>query len=224
MRRVPDIASVEIASLRKAGITVSDDDVVWLSCLAHAVENPTAKTRETAGFERLVRMSDGTVLAPLTVAASRWLEQYGCIFADVMDLFSVAYAMVRTHDFSLSQSARQVVDSVTEWAGALRVSPNELAIAVDRLLSSDEPIPIEKPKPVDLDRVIAKLAAGTGQPAEYWQAKTWAEIETAHGGLYDHASMIAEYKDSPEAAESKAALKRLAAALREVRDRGEVTP
>lgn len=220
MRCVPDIAAVEIASMRKSGITVSDDDVVWLSCLAMAVQNPSAKTKETAGFEKLIRLSDGTVLAPLTVSASRWLEQYGCMFADIMDLFSVAYAMVRTHDFSLSQSAREVVESVTEWTANRRVSPNEIAGAVDRLLSSDEPSPAKESKKVDLDRIIAKLTAGTGLPAEYWQTKTWTEIETAHGGLYDYAAMIAEYKDSPEASESKAALSRLAAGIREVRERG----
>jgi len=219
MRCVPDIAVAEIRALRASGVVVSDDDIVWLSCLAHAVEFPALRTRECAGFDKAIRLSDGTILHPLTVAASKFLEQFGRIFADSMDLFSVGYAMVRTHDFTLTQSARSVVDAVVAWTENLKVSPTELAVAIDRLLASDEPIIASSGSKIDVDRLIAKLSAGTGQPAEYWQSKTWAEIETAHGGLYDYCAMIAEYDDAPEAAESKAALKRFAAGLKEVRER-----
>jgi hypothetical protein len=220
MRKVPDLVAAEVARMRADGVPVSDDDLVWLASLGAAVENPRGQTPEAAGAHDSIRLSDGTVLRPLTLRAEAWLARFGPAFEDRADLFAVAYALSHPSSLPPDCSARKAVALVLEWAGGLEVARAELAGAVARMMRSDEPRNPEA-KPVTTEEVIALLTAATGLPAEHWMAQSWATVDATHAGVMRWASMLSLAGGDPDAAESKSALKRLALAIQVVREKGK---
>jgi hypothetical protein len=218
LRQLPDIAAVEIAKLRKLGVALTDDDVVWLATLGYRVENPTGQTAEAAGCSEGLRMSNGVILRPLTVRASRWLDRYAHVFPLQNEIYAVGYAMA--HDTSAANSASAAVDAVGAWADNLNVPAEELTRAVSRLLHSDLPDDPEH-KPVDENKIIALLVAATGLPAEHWHLSTWRTLAESYGGAIRWAEMLAGTGKDPDAAESKTALRQFALAIQAITERGK---
>jgi hypothetical protein len=219
MRRVPDIAAAEIFRLRKDGVELTDDDVVWLASLAREVERPGGMTPEAAGLMDGLRLSDGTILRPLTIRASRWLDRAGKLFESISDLYVVAYAMANRGKLVMNQPARDVVSDVLAWVDALNCEPAEVESAVARMLDHDAPKHPDE-SGMSAEKVIALLVAATGIPAERWENDTWENVSMAHGGVVRHAVMLSMMGGDPDAAESKAALRDLALAIEQIRKRG----
>jgi hypothetical protein len=219
MRQVPDIAAVEIKRLRELEIKLSDDDIVWLSCLAYQVENPHGQTIETSGISNGVLLSNGIRLKPLTIKASEWLKRYGCVFTGISELYAVAYAMANSTKISTEHSILSVVDNVKNWGASLNVSMTELENAVSRILADDTPKNPDA-KPMTPSEIIGLLVAATGLPAEHWNNQTWEHLSNVYSGIRLYASMFSETQNNPEAQESRAALKYFALAIQEISNRG----
>ncbi len=218
MRQVPDIAAVEIDRLRKDGVVLSDDDIVWLASLGWRIENPKGQTMESAGLSEGTRLSNGETLFPLTVSASRWLHKYGPVFSENADLFAVAFAMIFPGRVAKLKTAKESVSAVGEWADSLTISHAELVRAVGRMLSSDAPHDPDA-EPEDTDRLIASLVAITGLPFEYWNSQSWAQVGAAYSGAIKYALLARDNIDNPDAADSRAALRSLLLAIKEIRER-----
>lgn len=215
MREVPDIAAVEIERLRKQGITVTDNDVVWLSCLGYRVANPNSQTLEASSIYDGVMLSNDMMLKPLTVRASEWLGRFGCVFADIADVFVVAYAMANRDKLKLDEPVKTVVSDVCAWIYSLNVSAEEVKTAVARLLADDTP---DNPdvKYMTTDELIGLLVASTGLSAKHWEKQTWAQVGYAYDGMMTYASIISELGSNPETQSSRAALKDFALAIQEI--------
>ncbi|MCK9326469.1 MAG: hypothetical protein M0P69_13345 [Bacteroidales bacterium] len=218
MRKVPDIAAVEIARLRKLGIKLSDDDVVWLSCLGYQVENPNGQTLEASGIIDGILLSDGTYLRPLTIRGSKWLSRYGPYLYLIDDTCVVAYAMSNSDTLSFDKNVVDVFDDVSAWMKSRKSSRNELKSALSRLLFSDVPRNPDS-KPASMEEIIGLLVAATGLPAEYWDNQTWGKVDSVNSGILFYASMLAGTAKRQESAASRASLKNFALAIREITQR-----
>jgi len=223
MKRVPDIAANEIERLRRNGVTVSDDDVVWLSCLGYRVENPDGKTIEAVGTLGGVRLSDNTLLRPLTLLAGSWLKRFGTVFGPAADLYAVAYAMAFPDKLHLSDPAGAVVDDVNSWTASLPVPRQELETAVSRMLNDDSPHDPDA-KTVPAEKVVGLLVAATGLPAEYWDAHSWEQVDCVYSGIIRYAAMLSAAPSDPDNAESRASLRSFALAIQEITKRGDHKP
>jgi len=219
MRKVPDIVAVEINRLRKLDIAISDDDVVWLSCLGYLVESPNGQTLEASGIADGVLLSNEIVLKPLTVQASKWLKKYGGVNFRVDDTLVVAYAMANSDDLTFDKRISKVVKAVRKWTSSLKITLGEIEVAVARMLANDTP---EKPggKILSTEEVIALLVAATGLSIEYWNAQTWEHVNDVYSGVVKYASMLSPLGGNPDAEASKAALKNFALAIQEISNRG----
>ncbi|MDD5596923.1 MAG: hypothetical protein PHV82_03195 [Victivallaceae bacterium] len=218
MRKVPDIAAVEIARLRKLGIKLSDDDVVWLSCLGYQVENPNGQTLEASGIIDGILLSDGTYLRPLTIRASRWLSRYGPYLYLIDDTCVVAYAMAVSGALSLDRNVLDVFDDVSDWVNTRNITQGELERAVARLLASDTPHKTGEKK-TDISEIIGFLVGATGLPAEYWDKSSWDHLDCVNSGVLRYASILAGTAKQQESAASRAALKNFALAIQEITKR-----
>lgn len=218
MRAVPDIAAAEISRLEKRGIAVTNDDVVWLSCLGYRVENPNSQTLEASNICEGVMLSNGIMLKELTVRATEWLNRFGVIFPDKADYFIIAYAMANPKNLHLDDAVKKVVLDVSKWVSVLNVSASEIETAVARLLADDAP---ENPKSEKMTtpEMVGLLVAATGLKAEYWHAQTWDMIDKTHDGIIKYASLMSDVAESPESQLSKIALKDLALAVQEIAER-----
>ncbi len=219
MRQVPDIAAVEIDRLRTEGYTVSDDDVVWLSCLGRLVEQPANATLEASGIIDGIRLSDETVLKPLTLIAERWLKKYGPVFGKKAELLVVAYASAYPERLDMSASAKAVVRTVAEFGDNLRVSPGEIEAAVVRLLDRDTPENPDHENKIDMDSLLGFMEASTGLTREYWEQQDWMKIDSTHRGIMKYVAMMAGSDYDPDAQASRIALKNLILAVNEIRGR-----
>lgn len=207
MQMVPDIAVVELKRLRAQGIAPTDDDIVTLATLGAAVERPTHKTAEAAGFRAFVRLSNGTILRPITVAASRWLDGMAPVCKPPADLYAVAFAMSGRAPAAETPLA-QSIDALGSWAAGLAVSHAELAAAVTRMTGAADAERQPDADEIDPDAILRTLAVVTGQPAEYWERQTWAEVGATYSAAVRWATRLVEHVEDPEAAESREALRR----------------
>ncbi|MFA5321384.1 MAG: hypothetical protein WC373_01815 [Smithella sp.] len=220
MRCVPDLAAVEIDKLRKADIPISDDDIVWLSSLACRVENPDGQSAESAGIIDGIRLSNGEIMRPLTVCASKWLHKYGPVFGDNTDIFAVAFAMIYPERVTELRTAKDSILAVSDWTEKLNVSVNEIAHAVERMLSNDDPHDPDAKK-IDTETIISMLVTVTGQPFEYWKKQSWVNVNNAYTGAIKWAGMLSEQMENPDAKGSREALKDLCLAINEIRNRNK---
>jgi len=218
MRNVPDIAVIEIKRLRDDGVKVTDDDVVWLSSLGYKVENPRGQTIEAAGFVDGIRLSDDSILYPLTVCGSHWIGRFGKLFRGKFDTYAVALAMTCPLRVSALKTATESVKAVAEYADALKVEYSELVNAVSRMLEGDAP---QDPnvKKSDPDKLIAALVAITGLSFEYWDTQSWIRVNDVYSGAFRYAEMTSGMVSSPDATESKSALRDMLLAIKEIRER-----
>jgi len=216
MKHVPDIAAVEIDRLRKDGINLTDDDVVWLASLGYKIENPKGRTLEAAGIVDGITLSNGEILNPLTVAASKWLGKYGNLFPDRGDIYAVAFAMIYPNRVSVFKSAKESIEAVGQWGDNLKISHSELVAAVSRMLSGDAPRDPER-KTVDTDKLLATLVAVTGLPFEYWDKQSWVKVNNVYLGALKYAMMMRDSVDNPDADESREAVRNLLLAINTIR-------
>jgi hypothetical protein len=217
MKQIPDIAAEEIARLRREGIAVTDDEVVWLACLGWKVENPRGVSSEESGARESLALSDGTVIRPLTLRASSWLDRYGSMFSGSRELIAVAYCMCN-RAVDLDATTAETVAAVNAWAGSLDVTPGELEKAVARMLPSDE-VPRKPEKPQSITDLIGFLVAATGLPHEYWLDQTWVTVDATQTGIIRHAAMIAQNGGDPDDIGNKEAFAAFIRAVEEVRRR-----
>ena len=226
MRHVPDIAAVEIERLREDGVEPTDDEIVWLASLGTAVENPDGRTQEAAGLIDGLRLSDGTVLKPLTFYAEKWLGRVGGVFSGRMELAAVAYAMCCGDILDINRPLKRALSDVRAWIESLRVAPDELARAVSRMIGDDDrPARTSDAQAAGQCRetLIGLLVAGTGIPRESWERQPWVAVDRAHAGLLKYAAMIAGTEYDPEKEASKKALKNLGLAIIEIREKRNKT-
>ena len=216
MRQMPDIAAVEIERLRDDGIQLTDDDIVWLASLGDAVENPDGTTKEAAGLIDGLRMSDGTILKPLTMYAEKWLKKYGAIFSGRMELAAVGYAMSHAESLDVTESKKAVMAAVREWIEGIKVTPDELKSAVSRMIG-DSDQPKQDPPKLDRESLIGFMVAATGLAREYWEHEPWVAVDRAHSGIMKYAAMIAGTEYDPDKHAGKQALKNLGLAIIEIR-------
>lgn len=217
MNSVPDVAAQEIESLRADGVELTDDDVVWLASLGERVEKPGNKTREAAGFVDGFRLSDGTVLHPLSLKSEKWLTLYGpCVSRDKEALI-VAYALANRHSLDLGANAKTVMREVKQWGDSLAVDAQELEAAVDRMTADDAPK--KEGGSVDVEQVIGFLVAATGIERETWINEPWVTVDNCHRGVMKYAAMIAGGEYDPDSHSSKQALGDLAKAVMQIRRR-----
>ena len=217
MRHVPDIAKAELARLRAAGITPTDDEIVWLASLGWTVTNPSSGP--------LLPSAHGVTVGPLTlypqtIQASIWLDRFGRFFADTGGLYAVAYAMVRGRTVgafvelvTLSESVR----AVTEFQATCPVSIEELVWAVEQVQSHDAPTPEvdeDDSPPPSYERTIAAVVAATGIPHEHWYTKTITDVADV---LLLRRSMDSDTFDLDKY-ESQAALADMLRAVNQIRE------
>lgn len=223
MRTVPGIATLELRRLREDGIEPTDDEVVWLASLGQRVESPKGQTKEASGFTGACRMSDGTVLRPLTLRADAWLAEYGSAMVGSLDILAVGYAASHLYSLEFDIPAREAVKAVKTWGKRLNVAPEELRSAIEKVIGVDdapdkpESDEDEEDKPLDSEALIGTMVAGTGLPREYWENESWVAVEHAHSGLMKYAAMVSGGEYDPDKATGQKALADLSRAVIEIR-------
>jgi len=219
MRNIPDVAQAEIETLRADNVELTDNDIIWLASLGERVENPKGCTKEAAGLQGSIRLSDGTALKPLTLRAENWLTEVGQHFNNRGELFAVAYASANPERLDITAAPKQIVKIVKRWGYKLKVTKDELETAVNRLVSDDAPADENPPEGTDTEDLLGMLVAATGLPREHWEMQTWDEIDRTHAGLVRYACMVSGNEFDPDTQTSKMALRDLALAVKEIRNR-----
>lgn len=191
------LAADALADLRRDGIEVAPEDVLWLNHLAGKCVRPTAADEllfldppVLCGFQlpfgpfRRRADSQPLLLWPLSIGARLWLEQYGRPWfhgCGDMEPLAVAYAMAnaRRPDLLRALSSRPRAHlKIAWWATRLTASLAQLSEAIARALNPEDldlvdvPFPGER-KPdrslaADYGDVLAQLCHFYGETPSHW--------------------------------------------------------
>jgi hypothetical protein len=191
------LAADALADLRRDGIEVAPEDVLWLNHLAGKCVRPTAADEilfldppVLCGFQlpfgpfRRRALSQPLLLWPLSIGARLWLEQYGRPWfhgCGDMEPLAVAYAMAnaRRPDLLRALSSRLRAHlKIAWWATRLTASLAQLSEAIARALNPEDldlvdvPFPGER-KPdrslaADYGDVLAQLCHFYGETPSHW--------------------------------------------------------
>ncbi|TSA40085.1 hypothetical protein D4Q85_00305 [bacterium] len=181
MTQCPHIAQAEVARLRAKGIEPTLDELACLFHWADRAEHPAGRLSPLLAGSPLE--IGGRLLWPLTLQAEQWLQWASdWIRADDMPV-AVCYAaehgrIVGHFDTLLRPNVAQ--SAITEWAAGCSVTRAEVEEAASSLMPSSEPLDAmtatdDAPR-VDMADIYADLFGATGQPPEWWQTRTSAEL------------------------------------------------
>ncbi len=158
-------AQAVIDSLIGEGITLTPAEVVELNGLCWAVEKPDARMRLARGVPVFL---GAATLWPITLAGACFLEQFEDADEE-FDIQATAYALAHGRDTGLAIDLRgdDAVDAVRRWTKGLRVTPAEMAEAVEQAIAQTAG-PRIPPKDGAGDLTSFLVAACGGTP-EQWE-------------------------------------------------------
>lgn len=218
----PDLARIEIETLRADGIEPTLDELTELIELGRRAECPHGRTNPVASRAPIRAGVDGPRLWPLTLQAEAWIEQHAGKL-ETLGAALVCYASAIGREpgaFDGLATWRDIGDAVREWAAGLTCTADDLADAADRLTGGQEPetAPGDPDARADIEDMLAALVVESGQPIEYWLAHTSAEFVAALDAVASKraASAGMARKDMDESAQ---AMRNLMWAAKRVRDR-----
>jgi len=172
-------ATYELAQLRAEGISLTDDEIVWINDLCRRVENPQSGSTLPAG--RPVKAGN-VWLWPFTIQGSAWYDVAVKWFDGEGDTetFCLAYALAngrRAGAFDLLWDAGEARKAIKDFRRILNCNMDELIAAIAAVLPKpDLPDPRDKDKDdedkaqtdVDWTELLATIMANIGGTADQW--------------------------------------------------------
>jgi len=184
----PEIAKEIIASLRADNIEPTLDQIAELIELARRVQEPARKTSPWYEGTPVRAGENGPTLRPLTIQAEEWFDWAVSAFADDK-LRGVAFCLASERGrmegaFEGLWAVAPAKRAIAEYSRTLACTRAELESAAMRIMDETNPGDVirsrnaagDEAQGYDYGDLIAKLAAITGQPREYWlaQSRTYA--------------------------------------------------
>lgn len=174
LTKMSDLARGELADLRAAGVSPTDDEIVRLNALAWAVESPPSRMLLARGLPVQV---GGVTLWPLTLQAADWWERERASMSIPDQEAALGYAMAhgRADDGPLLLSGRAAEKAVRSWRKGLRCTARELGEASAQIMSQlegDEAPPAldgSTPDGLSPGDLSAFLTASVGGPPGMWE-------------------------------------------------------
>lgn len=173
------MAARELAALRDAGATVTDEDVLWLDALAKNVTR-TCDLAELSDWIEFPRICGPLTFVPLSIAAQEWLRLFASDWFDGderMETLAVAYVLTHGRDpkaFELLTTEKAARRAIRRWAWSLPLSYTQIARAVDEYFSKSRVEVSKEPESsvADVRRewsfVMPWLVRYYGKDREHW--------------------------------------------------------
>lgn len=194
MIECPDITQDEVSRLRSRGIEPSLNELAELIEWGRRVERPPLRTNPLLARAPVAVGCSGLLLPPLTVQAELWMDHALQWFTSRTHVYAIAMAAAignKAGAFDGLYRQADGVAAVSTWAKACPARYEELADAVDIILGNepDPPKRNEDDASTDFGAIIADLAVGTGQTADYWLTRIGPEFRAAVTAVYRAAAM-----------------------------------